>query len=323
MNITFRQLEAFFFSARLRSFSAAAARLHTTQSAISKRVAELEASCGTPLLHRTPRGLELTHAGRQLVPLAEESQRLRVRIEQEVSADHPLRGTFRVGVTELTALTWLTRFIQRVQEQHPALMLEPVVDAGLKLFEGLEANRIDLAIMPGTFWSAEYETVKVGQVEDLWVASPRLKIPKRPLLPHEFEAYPMLEQSTGASKNRFYAAWRAEHGFRFNQVFATNSTTVLRELTISGFGISQLALDYVREDIRQGLLRIVKSDPMPPPMVYSAVYRADSFSLPIRRMVDLAAQVCDFSLKANQASLNPPARPAKPSPPGRRRPSKA
>jgi DNA-binding transcriptional LysR family regulator len=111
--------------------------------------------------------------------------------------------------------------------------------------------------------------------------------------------YPILEQSTGAAKNKFYEAWLAEHGFKFNKVFATNSTTVLRELTISGFGISQMALDYVRPDIEAGLLRIVRSDPMPPPMVYSAVYRNDNFSPALERMVALGKELFDFSSRAN------------------------
>ena len=62
MNFTFKQLEAFLFSAKLQSFSAAAVKLHTTQSAISKRLAELEESLGGPLLHRTSHGLELAQA---------------------------------------------------------------------------------------------------------------------------------------------------------------------------------------------------------------------------------------------------------------------
>lgn len=297
MSFTYRQLESFLFSAKLRSFSAAAARLHTTQSAISKRVAELEEALAVPLLYRTPKGLELAHAGRQLIPLAEESQRLWSRIQLEVSDDKTLRGTFRFGVTELIAMTWLSGFIQSLKAQHPEVALEPVVDAGLTLFEGLKSNRIDLAIMPGTYWGKAFKTVKVAQVEDWWMASPSLPIPKRPLKPAEFSRYTMLEQSSGASKNKFYEAWRAEHGFRFDKVFTTNSTTVLRELTISGFGISQLVLDWVRPDVEAGLLRIVRSAPMPPPMVYSAVYRADGASPAIEYIVQLAAQACDFSVR--------------------------
>ena len=297
MNITFKQLEAFMTSAKTGSFSAAASALHTTQSAVSKRIAEIEKCCGAQLLRRSSRGLELTQAGRQLLPLAEESQRLLSRIEHEVSPERDLRGLYRIGVTELIALTWLGRFIQRLQTLHPLLRLEPVVDDGLKLLESVERDRIDLAIMPGTQWGDQYACVKVGQVEDYWVASPSMDLPDRALLPHEFADYPILEDSEGASKNRFYAAWRAEHGFRFNRVFATNSTPVLRELAIAGLGISQLAYDYVAGDVDAGRLRIVRSDPMPPPMVYTAVYKANASNHALTRLAKVAAEMCDFSLR--------------------------
>lgn len=132
---------------------------------------------------------------------------------------------------------------------------------GLSLFQGLETNRIDLVVIPGTYWGQDYATVKVGQVDDYWMASPSIPLPDRPLQPAEFANYPILEQSTGAAKNRYYAGWLAEHGFKFNKVLATNSTTVLRQLAIGGFGIAQMALDYVRPDIEAGRLRIVRMRP--------------------------------------------------------------
>ncbi len=294
MNLTFKQLEAFFFAVTLGSFSAAATRLHTTQSAISKRVAELEQDIGERLLHRTPQGLLPTAAGHRLVPLAEETLRLRERIETETRPSTSLRGTLRVGTTELIALTWLTSLIHALRAEHPELVLEPVVDAGLHLLDGLKANRIDLALLPGTHWGDGYRTLEVGSVEDLWMASPSLDIPQRPLAPAEFALYPVLEQSVGSAKNQFFEAWRARHGFRFNKVFATNSLTVLRELTIAGLGISQLALEYFSADIDAGLLRVVQSDPSPPRMVYSAVWRTDQFNPALEVVARRAREVCDF-----------------------------
>jgi DNA-binding transcriptional LysR family regulator len=303
MNFTFKQMEAFLQSAKLRSFSAAAVKLHTTQSAISKRIVELEEACGAPLLHRTPHGLELSLTGRQLLPLAEEAQALWRRIEDEVRLDKTLRGVFRVGVTELIALTWLSRLIQQLHTLHPEVTLEPTVDGGLHLLDRLDSNKLDLAIMPGTFWGQQFESIKVGQVEAAWIASPSLEVPNKALLPHEFAAYPLIEQQAGSSRNKFYEAWRAEHGFRFGKVLFSNNMTVLRELTISGFGIGQFALDYVRDDIDAGLLRIVKSAPALPPMVYSAVYRKDNFSGALARIAELAIECCDFTYRARHPNL--------------------
>ncbi|KQT11347.1 LysR family transcriptional regulator [Ramlibacter sp. Leaf400] len=301
MNFTFRQLETFLYSARLRSFNAAAVQLHTTQSAVSKRVAELEQQVGSPLLLRSARGLQLTQTGRRLLPLAEQALALWTRIDQEFAAGETLRGNFRVGVTEFIALTWLTRLIQRVQENHPDVTLEPVVDVGVRLFDRLAAQQIDVCIMPGTFWGSDYSTVKVGQVEELWVVSPRLQVP-RALEPHEFADYPVIEESTGASKKMFYEEWRARQGYRFGKVLHINSTTLLRDLTVRGFGISQLSREYVGEDLKAGRLRVVKTEKLPP-MVYSAVYRTDTATPALRRIVELAVESCDFARSGSEHTV--------------------
>ncbi len=291
--MTFKQLEAFYFSARLLSFSAAAQRLCTTQSAISKRVAELESAVGGIV---QPHGLATTPLGMRLLPLAEETLQLRKRIEDEANAEKGVQSIFRLGITELTALTWLTRLVTQLRMDFPSVKVEPVVDAGLPLLQRLENNQLDLAILPGSFWGQQYLTIPIGQVEEPWVASPALGIPGRPLRPEEFANYPALEQSAGSGKSLFYESWHQQHGFRFNNIFATNSLPVLRELTIGGFGISQLAMDFVREDIDAGLLQIVRSDPMPPPMTYCAVYRRDNYDVRLKQAARLAAQLCDFSM---------------------------
>ncbi|MGO4328050.1 LysR family transcriptional regulator [Cupriavidus sp. 2TAF22] len=294
MNVTLKQLEAFYFSVSHESFTSAAAKLNTTQSAVSKRVIELEQALGVQLVHRMPKGLVPTQSGTRLLPLAEEAMHLKGRIASEIGLDDDIKGTFRIGVTELVALTWLTKLLRELKAQHPALHVELVVDAGMNLFGALEANTIDLAILPGTFWGDAYKCVEVGRVEDLWMASPKLDLPDRPLKPAEFSDYPVLEQSAGSAKNAFYGAWLHEHGFRFKKVFSTNSLTVLRELAIEGLGISQLAVDYFAPDIEAGLLRIVRTDPMPPALVYSAVYRQASFSRALDFIAQTSARVCSF-----------------------------
>jgi DNA-binding transcriptional LysR family regulator len=63
MNPSIKQLEALFWAGRLGTFQAAAHRLHSTQSAVSKRIAELEAALRRELFDRTRRTAQLTPAG--------------------------------------------------------------------------------------------------------------------------------------------------------------------------------------------------------------------------------------------------------------------
>jgi len=51
--ITFKQMEAMYWVVKLGGFLPAAQKLHATQSAVSKRVHELEALVDTPLFDRS------------------------------------------------------------------------------------------------------------------------------------------------------------------------------------------------------------------------------------------------------------------------------
>ena len=68
--ITFKQLEALYWSARHGGFAQAAAQLDTSHSAISKRVRELEQLFDTELFDRSQRTARLTEKGEEMFVLA-------------------------------------------------------------------------------------------------------------------------------------------------------------------------------------------------------------------------------------------------------------
>ena len=70
MNLRF--LEAFYWIAKLGSFSAAAARLHATPAAISERIRTLEEDLGVRVFERDSRKVSLTPQGQRLLPYAEQ-----------------------------------------------------------------------------------------------------------------------------------------------------------------------------------------------------------------------------------------------------------
>src|SRR3954465_3277118 len=68
--MTLKQLEAFYWAAKLGTFAIAARRLHVTQSSLSKRIAELETDLGQLLFDRASRRATLTAAGEILLQKA-------------------------------------------------------------------------------------------------------------------------------------------------------------------------------------------------------------------------------------------------------------
>lgn len=66
--LNFHQLHIFYTVADKGSFSAAAQALHMTQPAVTMQVQSLEDYFGTKLLLRSTKRIELTEAGRALMP---------------------------------------------------------------------------------------------------------------------------------------------------------------------------------------------------------------------------------------------------------------
>ena len=94
MNLRF--VEAFLWVARLKSFKAAAEQMHTTQAAISGRIATLEEELGTKLFERDNRSVKLTHRGAGLIPLAEKMLDLAAQMRQTVVVKEAVTGTLRL-----------------------------------------------------------------------------------------------------------------------------------------------------------------------------------------------------------------------------------
>jgi DNA-binding transcriptional LysR family regulator len=86
--VTLTQLECFVLVARLGSVTAAARALGVSEPAVSSTLAALRQHLGDPLLARGPTGMELTAAGRRLVPIA--SQMIHLGAEAQATVRQAL-----------------------------------------------------------------------------------------------------------------------------------------------------------------------------------------------------------------------------------------
>jgi DNA-binding transcriptional LysR family regulator len=110
------------------SFSAAAAALSYTQSAVSQQIATLEREAGTRLVERSARGVRLTDAGTALVAHTEAILARLAAAERELEAIAGLRGgTLRLVGFPSAAASVLPIAVARFRERHPGveLTLEP------------------------------------------------------------------------------------------------------------------------------------------------------------------------------------------------------
>lgn len=294
---TLKQMEAFYWSATLGSFSASAKRLHATQSAIAKRVVELETFVGVPLFERRPKALILTQPGRRLVKLAEQMLSLNSHIVQQMADTAKVSGTVRLGATELVGLTWLARLINQVKRRYSDIELLPHIDGGVTLYENLSEGNLDLVIMPGPFWSHEFDSVHLGSVENSWMSSPKLNIDFDAVLTGpDLAGFPVITQPTNSALSYLYGAWFAEQDINVNRVLTCNSLGIVAQLTMLGLGISYLPVAYFSHLEKSGDLRRINVRPTLPDIHYYIVHRKGVLSPLLSIVVELAHETCNFDV---------------------------
>ncbi|NDZ13338.1 LysR family transcriptional regulator [Variovorax sp. WS11] len=147
MNLTLRQLRAFDAVAETGSFTAAAARLHLTQSALSVLVRELEREMGVQLFDRHTRRVLLSEAGRAFQPSV---QRLLADLAGAVAGVTELRdqkrGLLRLAAPQLMACTLMPRVIAVYRACYPDIEVRLADTLPEHLLTGLASGEAELAV---------------------------------------------------------------------------------------------------------------------------------------------------------------------------------
>ncbi|WP_420997178.1 LysR family transcriptional regulator [Cupriavidus sp. 30B13] len=144
MNITLRQLQVFLTLFESRSFTATAAQMHVTQSAVSKMVAELEAQLGFALFDRTSRRVEPNDAAREFRGYAEDimaSMQAATRSVVELSS--LARGQISIAASPLMIYGLLAEPIARYRERYPGIRFELHELSTDEAVESVRAGRVD------------------------------------------------------------------------------------------------------------------------------------------------------------------------------------
>ncbi|MDC7787870.1 LysR family transcriptional regulator [Rhodoplanes sp. TEM] len=295
MTVTLKQIEALHWIARLGTFERAAARLNTTQSAVSKRIQELEAATGLALFDRTRRGARLTEQGEQVLALGREMMTLEGRILDLRSGSEPPTRRLRIGVTELSALTWLPRFVAILRRSHPAVTIEPDVDLTRNLHERLLEGALDLVVAPELTPDPEVVAVPLADVENAWMSRPGLVTARRPIPLEALVRHPIVTQGNRAGSGVLYARWFKAQGIVLERTMSTDSMMAAVGLTVAGLGVGYLPRRCFRPLVQEGKLVVVPTRPALPPVPYAALYRSDGPTAFLAGVVAIARKVCDFS----------------------------
>jgi DNA-binding transcriptional LysR family regulator len=273
------------------SISAAAERLNLAKSAVSRRLAELEARLGVSLIHRTTRRLNLTDSGRAyydrcVVILADLEE-----AESAVSQAHQaLRGGLKVALPHAFGLLHLAPLIQEFMALHPDVRFE--LDFNDRQIDLMQEG-FDLAIRIATLADSSLIARRLSPIRHAVCASPDyLARHGTPDSASDLTHHACLVYSNLSDPGLW--SYRGPDGqpgsVRVPVRLAASSGTFLIRAAIAGEGLILHPTFYLHEALNSGRLVKVLADHTWPELSAYAVYPPTRhLSSRVRAFIDFLA----------------------------------
>jgi DNA-binding transcriptional LysR family regulator len=267
-------------------------------SSLSKRIAELEESLGLALFDRSGHRAALTEAGQGLLPRALELLDAAASIRNTFAPSAGLVGRCAFGVGELSALTWLPRFIAQVRAQYPKLVLEPYVDVGAVLETRVDNGELDFAIIAGRSSRQTVLSQPITQAQFVWTATPALMQQYGSVPGMIRDRQPIIALPPGAGTTRLIDDWLLAHRIAAAERISCNNWGAIAGMLIASVGVGMLPEAWARKLERERLLCVLADEHPLTPLTYSFQWRRGDSRPLVKQMLARATSAVDFSADA-------------------------
>jgi DNA-binding transcriptional LysR family regulator len=260
--IRLRHLSCFVAVAQERTLARAAQRLHLSQPAVSKTLAELELLAGRRLVERGRTGAQLTQAGEQFLRYAVDvTQALGAASAALTATGTPAVAAARVGALPTVAGGLLAQAIARVYHSRPHARVQVRTGSNPELLEALKSGDIDFAVgrmaEPATMQGVSFELL---YAESLAVVTrpghPLLASAGQGVSPLALLDYPLVIPGVGTAPRHDAEGFFEAHGIALPPgCTETQSVSLARAVTAASDAVWITSQHAVQLDIDSGLLR--------------------------------------------------------------------
>ena len=272
------------------SLSAAARRLGTPLTTVSRKMSELEAHLKTRLFNRSSRRLTLTDAGQSYVAACkrilddvEEAERV---ASGEYSAPRgDLIITAPIVFGRLHVLPVVTAFLQAYPEINIRLVQ---ADRTVNLAE----DHIDLAVRIGALPDSSMIATRVGTIRRVVCGSPGYFAARgTPTSPSELEAHDCIAFEGPASLSAWaFATGKSETTVAIRSRLYVNTAEAAVDAAVAGLGLTRVLSYQSANAVRASALALALEDFELTPWPVSLVYPAQRLlPLKLRAFIDFAA----------------------------------
>ncbi len=226
------------------------------RTTVSRRLRDLEQELGTKLLHRTPKQVAVTEAGKRCFEQCETVWEVARRAEQAATVGTLVRDAepLAIAVPPDILDIYLERKLQEFERQHPSMKIDrfPVSNATADVFDIAE-----LAVSWNRLTGPNALSQRATGVRQSLYASPRyLNIHELPRSPYDLDDHRCIVD-TDPSPSR--VSWEFHCGTdtinkTIKSRFVVSDLLQAREATLAGCGVGRLPDYLVADKVESGRL---------------------------------------------------------------------
>lgn len=251
-----RHLITFQAIVEIGSYTGAAAKLGYTQSTITSHIQALEHEIGGGLFTYTNRNLQLTHLGRELIPLSEDLLSTHEKIKNMKSTNE-VKGVLKVAAPESLTISRLGPIIRQYSLKYPNVKLILTNGTCGQNQIDLISGRVDVAFMV-------YPEIKLEKCIHYSLVEEKIVLVSSNDGPDHFDEYKLnndnhffITNEEGCSYRSMFERYLLKHGIHNFQTMELWSIEAIKQIVMSGLGFSALPYITVKQDVENGKLKLL------------------------------------------------------------------
>ncbi|SFS61273.1 selenium metabolism-associated LysR family transcriptional regulator [Paenibacillus sp. BC26] len=262
MALNFHQLHIFYTVAERGSFSAAAQALHMTQPAVTMQVQSLEDYFGTKLLQRSTKRIELTEAGRALMPYAQRSIDLIRDTDVQMSKfTTQLKGRLQLGASLTIGEYILPRLLGPFGQEYPHISISMKVMNTAQIMEEIVNHQLNFGLIeaPVNHPDMHMEAVMSDELQLIVGKSHPLADAEIVDL-EEVMSYPFVLREQGSGTRLVMEEQLRVKNMDLSEmkiVMELGSTGAVKSAVEAGLGISFVSSSSIKHEVALGLIKTI------------------------------------------------------------------
>lgn len=256
-------LKDFIVVTETSSFSAAASRRFTSQSALSRRIRQLEDYIGEPLFDRSTHKASLTQAGITFLPYARKTLTLLDDgVENaKLSSDNHLR-TLKIASTHSLSLLFFPEWFRELESEVNASTIQLYSNTAKACIQQFQHREVDFYIsyvartqLSGGWWDG-LDAKVIGQDALIPVLNRKKFHDTHTSQNYSDNRFPLLAYSDDSGLGQILqnSELFSSQLSRYKPYLSSHNASVLKNLALNGCGVAWLPVSLIRNNLANGSL---------------------------------------------------------------------